>query len=563
MEGKKKSGKALLEEKQMKRYFRSIKRSKGKIKKESPKKNSDIEVNEEKPKNDRGNSDITKNQVTTKNKQKATTPIADKQPSNLTQTSKTIETEKINQDETPEELVEITAVPKIEQTQLTAVVNNPSDYLSDNLDDWEIVQYPDENKKGNGCGNQSGPSNDKGDVDDVLSSTTDQNNAWVQEMNKINDSVHTTIVQTPLNTSEGIESQKEQLENDNQMQEFSPILYWKDPLPDIALIEGKKVQEEDTVHTKKVDSDVEQKNANVQNIFIEDLIPPLKENGKNEDIDIAPLEVKNATKEDVIYIEDIISDGEQKNAKIQNVFLEDIIPLLKERRKKEGTFVSKTEQESVDEKKNKEINADMLQTVWLDKSRYEDAEMKYHKNLETQQEMKEIFNQSDKCKNANKKKKKTREKIMPVMVGPHSTKESETKLSLEVQVKNLESENSEFRMNLAQLSELVKGLEERVTNLEDRSQSCSLTDEGVDMTEESKCTFFNDCICNYEVAEEPVQILDNISLNDGSEFEEFIATTASDNSDTAKDNLWQEDWDDISGCDLATELRKNCRKTKA
>ena len=64
MEGKKKSGKALLEEKQMKRYFRSIKRAKGKIKMDSPKKKSDFEVSEEKPKVERGISDMIKNQVT-------------------------------------------------------------------------------------------------------------------------------------------------------------------------------------------------------------------------------------------------------------------------------------------------------------------------------------------------------------------------------------------------------------------------------------------------------------------------------------------------------------------
>merc|ERR1719317_974221 len=138
------------------------------------------------------------------------------------------------------------------------------------------------------------------------------------------------------------------------------------------------------------------------------------------------------------------------------------------------------------------------------------------------------------------KRKRNLEKMLnQKKIEPNLVERCETKSSLEKKVKNLEDKNSEFKVSLVQLNELVKRLEERVTNLEDRSQSCSLTDEGVDMTEESKCTFFNDCICNYEVAEESGQILDNMSLNDGT-----------------KDNLWQEDWDDISGCDLATELRK-------
>ena len=503
MEGKKKSGKALLEEKQMKRYFRSIKRSKGKIKKESPKRNSDIEASTEKTGIEQENHEITKDQVPKKNVQKPTTPVADLHPPNSTKIGKTNVTEEINQDKRSEKMVQTTTGQKREQAQQTPDVNNPSDDLDDNLDDWEIVQYPEENKRENEDGNMSDCVNNKGDIDDGLSPTTDQNKAWVQEMNKINENA-------PPNTSEGLESQIEQLKN-NQIQEFSPIVYWKDPLPDIEPLEEKSVEEENT-----------------------------------------------------IYIENLIPDIEQENGKIQTVFLEDLIPLLKGKAKNKGTLVSKnSDHKSDDKKKYKEINTDMIQTVWLDKSRYEDAEMKYHKNLATHQDAQANFIQSNNLKTFNEKKKKSRKNVEPTKIEPYLGEKCETKSSLEKKVKNLEDKNSEFKISLVQLNELVKRLEERVTNLEDRSQSCSLTDEGVDMTEESKCTFFNDCICNYEVAEESGQILDNMSLNDGSEFEEFIATTALDNSDAPKDNLWQEDWDDISGCDLATELRKNCRKTNA
>merc|ERR1719483_1000840 len=120
-------------------------------------------------------------------------------------------------------------------------------------------------------------------------------------------------------------------------------------------------------------------------------------------------------------------------------------------------------------------------------------------------------------------------------------------LSPEEHLKILEFENIEFKQTLFQLTNIVRSLDERVTHLEGRSLSSSMTDEGVDMTEEN--TFLDGCIC-----------ADSVSLNDGSEFEEFTAATALDNSETGKDTLWQDNWDDLSGYDLAAELRRNSRK---
>ena len=52
-----------------------------------------------------------------------------------------------------------------------------------------------------------------------------------------------------------------------------------------------------------------------------------------------------------------------------------------------------------------------------------------------------------------------------------------------------------------------------------------------------------------------MMIRDNISLDDGSEFEEFSATNTLYNCASGKDTLWQDDWEDISGHDLAAELQ--------
>ena len=81
------------------------------------------------------------------------------------------------------------------------------------------------------------------------------------------------------------------------------------------------------------------------------------------------------------------------------------------------------------------------------------------------------------------------------------------------------------------------------------------------MTGERRCAFFEDCLCNHD-DEGTRTSLDNISLDDGSEFEEFIATNTLDNCASGKDTLWEDDWEDISGHDLAAELGKNCRTSK-
>ena len=134
-------------------------------------------------------------------------------------------------------------------------------------------------------------------------------------------------------------------------------------------------------------------------------------------------------------------------------------------------------------------------------------------------------------------------------------------LSLEEQLKRLEFENIECKQSLSHLSKVVRKLEERVTNLESRSPSSSMTDEGVDMTGERRCAFFEDCLCDYD-DEGTRTSLDNISLDDGSEFEEFIATSTLDNCASGKDTLWQDDWEDISGHDLAAELGRSYRTSK-
>ena len=54
----------------------------------------------------------------------------------------------------------------------------------------------------------------------------------------------------------------------------------------------------------------------------------------------------------------------------------------------------------------------------------------------------------------------------------------------------------------------------------------------MDMTGEMRCAFFDDCICSND---------DNISQDDGSKFEEFIATNTLNNFVSSNDRLGDED----------------------
>merc|ERR1719369_248155 len=303
--------------------------------------------------------------------------------------------------------------------------------------------------------------------------------------------------------------------------EFSQLVYWRDPFPEITPLK----QETSTDETK----------------------PDL------------PIEVKIKD----ISIENLVSNTSLPS-KVET------LPKVEEANKKDDAFIKIS-----------------LDSVWLEKYKYDDAETKYYQKLAKQDEYEVKLNVVTKPQNNvkhtselsntyrnenehNNTKEFSEElkevKTITAIEVPGEKKNNtegtnikpEENSSLEDRLKILEEENAEFKQSLLHLSSCVKKLEERVRNLEDGSLSSSMTDEGVDMTGEPRCPFFEDCLCNSD-SDETKPNGDNISLNDGSEFEEFVATTTIDNCETCRDTLWKDDWEDSTGRDLAAELRENCR----
>lgn len=109
-------------------------------------------------------------------------------------------------------------------------------------------------------------------------------------------------------------------------------------------------------------------------------------------------------------------------------------------------------------------------------------------------------------------------------------------------MERMEKENGELKQHLTQLRQQVKSLDDRVTALEARSLASSMTDEGVDMNEERRCPFFDDCLCSSD-SEDKTLATDGFVLDD-----------------ERKKTMWQEDWEDCQGSDLADDLRKNSCK---
>merc|ERR1711892_1302260 len=543
MEGRKKSARASLEEKQMKRYFRSIKRSKGKNKKESSKVNEEIgEMNKKTSCVSITNvRDKSVSITNVRDKSVSITNLRDKSVSitNVRGKSVSIPIVREKSKEVPRknanDALITNARESTREAQLKdALISTKSEPAEQNMDnesledlaDWEIVQNPKDNLINNEDENYKRLSiscldNEEDETDDKPLVTIDYNTSQVDEVHRDTENIPIVFVEQPKNNDVTTDAkpedalilsnkEEEDIEQPKNEQEFSPIVYWRDPLPDLAPLEVEHIRHQDVK-------------------YLHDNVPDVVQNWTS-------------------YVYSSTNENENKNGN------------SKSKNKKEKSKSGELKETSIENNDLKKVGKHSLgfENVWLDKTKYDDAEVKHYQRLATQLN-KAVKREKGSNKSSNRSKmigtKKARDAEMitdqKTEVNQKSMKEKTDNLSPEEHLQILELENTEFSQSLSQLSTIVRSLEERVTHLEGRSLSSSLTDEGVDMTEESRCTFFDDCIC-----------ADNISLNDGSEFEEFTAATAVDNSETGKDNLWQDDWDDLSGCDLAAELGRNSRKRK-
>jgi len=642
MEGRKKSSKELLEEKQMKRYFRSIKRAKGKNRKENRK--IEVEIQEvSKKENVVENSGVKSEKEKTKTSKKSTQILSENDTNKNAQNKPSSNVEckpsepQIRSQPTPQK-----SSPQSNKTEVTKVVEKETNAkqedlnedTSDDLFDWEIVPNFKEqcDKEENDLNFVRNTENSFEMVNNEnIDDADDENKLWVEEMNKVNEKISyemrqkmnendnklcevsinkDPIIQSKDNINDDmneklakqcisndqtkstedsednlfpsnsvIHTVQEEVEKTNakcktgssikeQTIEFSPIVYWRDPLPEIT-----PLSQEISINKTKPDIPNEVK---IKDISIEN-----KESKKSSINEVKTLpEITPLSQE--ISIDKTKSDI-QNEVKIKDISIEN-----KESKKSSLNEVKTQQNIKKVIKKDEAFHKFSLDNVWLDKYKYDDAETKYYQKLakqvecevkpngvtKSQNNAKHTYELSNTSGNENEhtNTRKFRQElneiktIAAIEVPDEKKKNTEVKnnkseenSSLEDRLKMLEAENTEFKQSLSHLSSCVKKLEERVRNLEEGSLSSSMTDEGVDMTGEPRCPFFEDCLCNSD-SEDTKPNGDNISLNDGSEFEEFVATTTIDNCETCRDTLWKDDWEDNTGRDLAAELRENCRK---
>ena len=210
------------------------------------------------------------------------------------------------------------------------------------LSDSEIVPHLEENTTKNKdietpSDVTSGLEGGMQSIENDLVETIDQNKAWVEEKNKDNDNIsseqskESEIINVHPNTSieegklEKIEAPGNKVTKKEHSQEFSPIVFWRDPFPDIA-----------------------------------------------------GLEMENIRKQEMKYFQNdapeiIKTEAKQKNKTCEHVSLDK----GKESKKKE----EKSKIKNTDHFISLGRDSHIMKSLWLDKSTYENAEVKYYENL--------------------------------------------------------------------------------------------------------------------------------------------------------------------------------------
>eukprot|EP00091_Calanus_sinicus_P004377 TRINITY_DN14644_c0_g1_i1.p2 TRINITY_DN14644_c0_g1~~TRINITY_DN14644_c0_g1_i1.p2 ORF type:complete len:143 (-),score=33.29 TRINITY_DN14644_c0_g1_i1:388-816(-) len=89
-------------------------------------------------------------------------------------------------------------------------------------------------------------------IEEKLVETKEQNKAWVNKKNKVNDKIsESEIISVHTNTGiegeyfERIKNEGTKLTKKEHIEEFSPIVYWRDPLPDITGLEMQNIRKQE------------------------------------------------------------------------------------------------------------------------------------------------------------------------------------------------------------------------------------------------------------------------------------------------------------------------------
>merc|ERR1711971_530142 len=281
-----------------------------------------------------------------------------------------------------------------------------------------------------------------------------------------------------------------QEEKDEVGEQYSPVQYWRDPIPDILDPEEPLKNAEKSKKTSQKPKPITPKAArpkswlasNMAGMFDRKPKPKVKTEQvakKSEEKTPASAEIKDVKPS-------ISSSSTVTGAKEEN-----------KESAKPATIQTESNQKQSKPKIEKE-------NVWLDKWKFDDAEARFYEkescNVERESSSTEVENKKEKGNLKTQRKgrivkeitEETHEKVEVVYKVPEKMGNKEMKEKLI----SIESENKEMRTSLAQLSEYIRALTARVNLLE--KESC---DEGVDLSFPSPtgsapfCPHYTDCTC--------------------------------------------------------------------
>jgi len=309
-----------------------------------------------------------------------------------------------------------------------------------------------------------------------------------EEDDTINEPPNKTDLKLDLSTSNNDVSK-----NDDVSPEFSPMQYWRDPIPEITDPEepiknaekSKKTHERTKENTKlpKVKKEKNWLAANMAGMF--DRKP--KSKPKKEIIN--RVEKKEEEKRKTVDEEKIIPDHVEKKEVKRDTGVNKKVS-------SEGNIKKKFNEKSLVDKKHVP-----MENTWLDKWKFDDAEKKfYEKENQTKNE-----NQSEEMKNVSVSTENTditKSRLMAQEIIEEIREKDEVKVPEKIEavkmkekISVMELENEEMRRNLGSLASQIKMLETRVSSLEEKE----VCDEGVDLTfrgpSSPPCPHYEDCLC--------------------------------------------------------------------
>merc|ERR1712130_928443 len=303
---------------------------------------------------------------------------------------------------------------------------------------------------------------------------------------------------------------------DEVPEQYSPVQYWRDPIPDILDPEEPLKNAEKSEKKSEKPKPIMPKAAKPKSWLASNMAGMFDRKPKPK---VKAEEVVAKKKESEKKTPPTSSAAEIKEVKptiSSSSTVTEVKSVTKEEKKEKATTIQREE----NEKQSKPKNPCDKESVWLDKWKFDDAEARFYekesRSVERESSSTEVGNKKTPEKDIGDTRRKGRI-VKEITEEPHEKVEVVYKVpekmwappgcpadkdlkmdnkDLKEKLTSIEAENKEMRKSLAQLSEHIRALTARVNLLEKES-----SDEGVDVSFPSPtgsapfCPHYTDCTC--------------------------------------------------------------------